>query len=222
MTVLLILMTFAVFIAIEYFLSQRQVTTPAAVAVQPARNLPAQPKLVAGFFLPEHVHYHPGHTWALAEGPQTVRIGWDDFAAKLMGPIARVDLPRRGQWIRQGQKIVAVYRDGQKAELASPIEGMVSEVNDAVVRDPEIALRDPYGEGWLLAVQSPDAKVNFRNLLHGAVAQRWMEEAVQRLLGRFPQLAGAVAQDGGVAVADLTKALPDADWGALTQEFFLS
>ena len=99
---------------------------------------------------------------------------------------------------------------------------MVSEVNDAVVQDPEIARRDPYGEGWLLVVQSPDAKVNFRNLVHGAVAQRWMEEAVQRLLGRFPQLAGAVAQDGGVAVADLTQALPDADWDALTREFFLS
>ncbi len=222
MTVLLILMTFAVFIGIEYFLSQRRVTAPAAVTAQPARNLPPQPKLVAGFFLPENLRYHPGHTWALAEGPQTVRIGWDDFAAKLMGSVSRVDLPRRGQWIRQGQKIVTVYRDGNKAELVSPIEGMVSEVHDAVVRDPEIARRDPYGEGWLLAVQSPDAKVNFRNLLQGAVAQRWMEEAVQRLLSRFPQLAGAVAQDGGVAVADLTQALPDADWGALTQEFFLS
>jgi glycine cleavage system H lipoate-binding protein len=221
MTVLLILVTFAAFIAIEYFLSKQRVVAPAEVTTQPAMNLPAQPKLVAGFLLPDHLRYHPGHTWALAEGPQTVRVGWDDFAAKLIGPVSRVELPRRGQWIRQGQKIVAVYRDGSKAELASPIEGMVSEVNDAVVRDPEIARRDPYGEGWLLAVQSPDAKVNFRNLLSGTLAKRWTEDAVQRLLGRFPQLAGAVAQDGGIAVADLTKDLPDSNWSELTQEFFL-
>ncbi len=221
MTVLLILITFAAFIAIEYFLSKRSAVAPAAVTAQPVLKLPAQPKLVAGFALLENLRYHPGHTWALAEGPQTVRIGWDDFAAKLIGPVTRLDLPRRGQWIRQGQKIVAVHRDGSTAELASPIEGMVSDVNDAVLRDPEIARRDPYGEGWLLAVQSPDAKINFRNLLSGAVARRWMEEAVQRLIGRFPQLAGAVAQDGGIAVTDLTKELPDANWSKLTQEFFL-
>lgn len=220
MTVLLILATFAIFLGIEYYLSQRRVAQPAVVAAAPAPRL--RPEIVAGFRLPENLRYHPGHTWALGESPQMVRIGLDDFAARLLGTAERIELPRRGQWVRQGQKVVTVQRDGAKAELVAPVEGMITEVNDALAANPALALADPYGDGWLVKLQSPDARLNFRNLLGGALARRWMEEAAQRLFGRMPQLAGAVAQDGGVAVSDLTVHLPEARWEELTREFFLS
>jgi len=220
MTVLLILAMFALFIAIEYFTSrQREATVAAKPATKPARP---RPEIVAGFQLPDHLLYHPGHTWAASEGVQLVRVGLDDFAARLIGSVQRFELPARGKWIRQGQKIIAAYRDGSKAEIVSPIEGMVTDVNDAVLREPELARRDPYGEGWLLTVQSPDAKVNFRNLLFGNVARRWMEEAAIRLRGRLPGLAGAVAQDGGIAVANLAAQIPEQTWKELTEEFFLT
>lgn len=35
-------------------------------------------------------------------------------------------------------------------------------------------------------------------------------------------MAGALAQDGGIAVDDITAHLPNEDWAALTKEFFLS
>jgi hypothetical protein len=38
----------------------------------------------------------------------------------------------------------------------------------------------------------------------------------------MPALAGALAQDGGVAVDDLTAHMPDEQWDKLTKEFFLS
>ncbi len=34
--------------------------------------------------------------------------------------------------------------------------------------------------------------------------------------------AGALAQDGGVAVDNLADQIPDKDWAAVTKEFFLS
>jgi hypothetical protein len=50
-----------------------------------------------------------------------------------------------------------------------------------------------------------------------------MEEAAARLRGRFPALAGAVAQDGGLAVADVTAGMPaGGSWPELTREFFLA
>jgi hypothetical protein len=58
---------------------------------------------------------------------------------------------------------------------SSPIEGTVTDVNEAVAFDPELARKDPYGEGWLVTVQSPNAKTNFRNLLGGALARWWMK-----------------------------------------------
>jgi glycine cleavage system H lipoate-binding protein len=221
MTVLLVLATFIVFLTIDYFLSRKRAAVTVA-GLAPERAPQLRPAYVAGFALPEGLRYHPGHTWAAAEGPEKVRMGMDDFAARLVGKIEKIELPKRGQWVRQGQKLATITRDGATADIVAPVEGMVTEVNDALAADPALALRDPYGEGWLVAVQSPDAKINFRNLLGGNVARRWMQEAVERLAVRMPALAGAVAQDGGIAVDDLTAHLPDEDWAELTREFLLS
>jgi hypothetical protein len=64
--------------------------------------------------------------------------------------------------------------------------------------------------------------INFRNLLNGTLARKWMAEAASRLQARIPALAGAVAQDGGVAVHDLTVQLPTIKWAEITSEFFLN
>ncbi|MBI3645257.1 MAG: glycine cleavage system protein H [Acidobacteriales bacterium] len=221
MTVILVLLTLAVLLSIEYFMHRKQAPQPAAqvAAPKPPRMLP---EFVAGFALPENLRYHPGHTWALSESPNLVRVGMDDFAARLAGNVASISLPQRGQWVRQGQKVATLFRNGAKAEMVSPMEGIVTDVNEAVQQNPELARRDPYGEGWLLKLNAPDAKLNFRNLLSGMVARRWMEEAAARLLLHMGTPVTALAQDGGVAVEDVSGLLPDEKWAGLTQEFFLS
>jgi glycine cleavage system H protein len=221
MTVILVLLTLGVFLLIEYMRGQRNAgTQPVAVRRDMAPRV--IPSLVAGFQVPDNVRYHPGHTWALSESPEMVRVGIDDFASKLVGKIERINLPQRGRWLRQGQKIWTIFRDGKSVDMISPIEGTVTAINEAVLNDPDLARRDPYGEGWLLAVQAPDLKTNFRNLIGGALARLWTENAATRLQQRVPVLAGALAQDGGVAVDDLTAHMPDQEWAALTKEFFLS
>ncbi len=225
MTVILVLSTFVVFLLIDHFFSRNRAVVAAEEQPAVAREMAAprlQPSLVGGFQVPENLRYHPGHTWALSESPSLVRIGMDDFAAKLFGKVDHINLPQRGQWIRQGQKIWTVHRDGVKVDMVSPIEGSVADINDGALRDPEVARKDPYGEGWLVTVQSPDAKTNFRNLLGGALARWWTEEAAARLQRRVPSMALAVAQDGGVAVDDLGAQIPDQDWSEVAHEFFLS
>src|SRR5579871_6458043 len=87
MTVLLVLLMFAIFLTIDYFYAK---TKHPAIQVAPAMSKSAAaatprlaPSLVGGFAVPEHLRYHPGHTWALSESPNLVRIGIDDFASKL-------------------------------------------------------------------------------------------------------------------------------------------
>jgi len=222
MTVILLIATFAIFIAIDYMRKGKQV--PKAVEEMPeAASVPRlMPSYVAGFDLPDNCRYHPGHTWALQESPSLVRVGLDDFAARLAGKVDSITLPKRGQWIRQGQPFVTILRDGNKTELVSPIEGEVTNVNEALAGDSSLPCHDPYGKGWLMSVFSPDAATNFRNLLGGDVARRWMAEAASRLHMRMPAMAGAVAQDGGLAVHDLTAQLPGQKWSEITREFFLT
>jgi glycine cleavage system H lipoate-binding protein len=226
MTVLLVLFTFVVFLLIDYLRTRKTVIHPPlelSAAKGDAAVPRLQPALVGGFEVPGHLRYHPGHTWALSESPNLVRVGIDDFASKLTGKVDSITLPVRGQWIRQGQKICTIHRDGCAADLVSPIEGTVSEINPALATDPKLALRDPYGEGWLVTVAAPDAKTSFRNLLGGALARWWTEEAANRLHRRIPAaLAGALAQDGGVAIENLITQAPNQDWLPLAKEFFLS
>lgn len=224
MTVILVLLTFASFLLIDYLRGQRQAARQPVLQTANREMAPrVVPALVAGFQVPENVRYHPGHTWALSESPDLVRVGMDDFASKLAGKIERIALPQRGRWIRQGQKIWTIFRDGKSVDMVSPIEGTVSDINEAVCNDPELARKDPYGDGWLVAVQAPDSKTNFRNLLGGVLARVWTEESALRLRKRMPiAMSAALAQDGGVAVDDITANMPDLDWASLTKEFFLS
>jgi glycine cleavage system H protein len=223
MTVLLVLFTFVAFLLIDYFRTRNATVRPGVEATAAAETRPRlQPALVAGFQVPENLRYHPGHTWALQESPNLVRVGMDDFATKLTGTVESFTLPQRGQWIRQGQKMCTIHRDGTAVDMVSPIEGTVADINEFVTNNPKLALSDPYGDGWLLTVQAPDAKTNFRNLIGGALARWWTEEASNRLQRRIPLAVGALAQDGGVAMDDLTAHIPDVEWAPLAKEFFLS
>src|SRR6201987_4135909 len=224
MTVIMVLATFAIFLLLDYVRRQKHpVQQP---AMQPVvREVPPHmvPAIVSGFHVPENARYHSGHTWALSESRELVRVGIDDCASKLGGKIESIALPQRGRWVRQGQKIWTIFRDGKSVDMVSPIEGTVSDVNEAVAKNPSLALKDPYGEGWLVTVQAPDSKINFRNLLGGALARMWTEDSAFRLRKRMPvAMAAALAQDCGVAVDDISAQLPNEDWAALTKEFFLS
>jgi glycine cleavage system H lipoate-binding protein len=220
MTVVLVLLTFAIFLMIDYARGEKLAKQPVVRAAAQETAPRVVPALVAGFEVPENVRYHSGHTWALSESQDLVRVGMDDFASKLVGKIETIALPQRGRWVRQGQKIWTIFRDGKSVDMVSPIEGTVSDVNEAAGKNPELARKDPYGEGWLLKVQAPDAKINFRNLLGGELARLWTEASAMRLHNRVPAMATAL--DGGVAVDDLTAHMPDEDWAAVTKEFFLS
>jgi hypothetical protein len=95
-------------------------------------------------------------------------------------------------------------------------------VNSEVVKNPGLLRSDPYGKGWLLALNVPDEENTSRNLIPKGLVRGWMREAVERLYGLQPALAGAVAPDGGHAVEDLLAEVPGANWREVTSEFFLT
>ena len=222
MTVVLMLVMFATFLAIDFLRKgkEAEITEAGEEAIPASPRL--QPKYVAGFELPENRSYHPWHTWALQESPSLVRLGLDDFGARLAGKVDAITLPKRGQWLRQGQKFATLERAGRQVDLVSPVEGEVTDVNEKLITEPAAANMDPYGQGWFVSVLSPELKVSFRNLLNGSLARKWMTDAAQQLQMRLPAMAGAVAQDGGLAVRDITPEIPSVKWDEITREFFLT
>lgn len=222
MTVLLVLATFLVFIVLDYALNRRKVLATVPVAASQPATVALAGEYVSGFHVPENLCYHPGHTWFARERKNVVRVGADEFAAALIGRVEKIELPKPGQWIRQGQKSAVFYKDGEKTEMVAPTEGEVLTVNGEVLANPSILRQDPYGAGWLVTMNVPDEESTGRNLIPKRLISDWMREAVERLYGRQPVLAGAVAADGGRPAADLLAGLPEVNWKALTEEFFLT
>ncbi len=223
MAVLLVLATFMVFIVIDTILSRRKAAVPAISASNEASTeAVAGPSYVDGFQVPDNVRFHPGHAWLLRERKNVMRVGADEFAAALAGNLEKIELPKPGHWIRQGQKAWSLYRNGEKTEMVSPIEGEIVEVNSEVAADPSLLRSDPYGKGWLMTVFVPDEESTGRNLVPTNLVSGWMREAVERLYARQPQFAGALAADGGRPAEDLCAAIPGVDWKGITAEFFLT
>jgi glycine cleavage system H protein len=226
MTVLLVLATFLVFIVLDYAINRKKalVTVPVEVSgIAPGRALagPAD-GFIDGFHVPDSVSYHTGHTWLMRERKNLMRIGADEFAAALLGRIEKVELPKPGTWIRQGQKVLSFYRDGVKTDMVSPTEGEVVEVNAELLHNPAVLRSDPFGKGWLMAVHVPDEENTGRNLLPKGLVGQWMRNAVERLYAMQPALAGSVAADGGRPADDVFAAMPEVDWKLATGEFFLT
>ena len=223
MVAFLILATIIVYVCVDYYLHYRR-PQPVLAKGAPveARDIPLPLQLVGGFELPANFAYHFGHTWALRESPKLVRVGLDDFAVRLLGDIEQVELPARGRWLRQGEKGWYLSRQGHRFEMLSPIEGEVVEVNPKVVEDPSLLHKDPYGVGWLVAVNAPAADGNLKNLMRGRLAQHWMEESGQALRQHIDPHTGMHLQDGGRSIPDVLSSVPEDRWDAVARDLLLT
>jgi glycine cleavage system H lipoate-binding protein len=222
MVAILVLATFIVFVAVDYYWQTRRPQPEVLASASEKEEASIPLSMVGGFKVPAHLSYHPGHTWAAKETRQVVRIGLDDFAARLVGRLDQIQLPARGRWLRQGEKAWTVARGNHRFEMLSPMEGEVVDVNEEVLRDPSLAHRDPYGAGWFLAVNAPAADANMKNLLRGRLAHRWMEESVAAVHSWASPGGVAHLQDGGHAIADMLSVIPEERWEKLVREAFLA
>jgi glycine cleavage system H protein len=222
MTVLLVVLTFLTFVLLDALVSRRSPAAEGAKAVVLPTSSAPEPVWVAGYQLPEALHYHRGHTWARVVDPDTVEVGLDDFARRLIGSAGSVQLPSAGTWLGQGDKAFGLQSEGRVASLVAPVEGEVAEVNPDLLREPSLATDDPYGRGWVLKLRPSNLARSLRNLMSGSLARRWMEDAREGLDLRLMALSGSVLQDGGEPVADFARHLSAEEWKRLVGDFLLT
>jgi glycine cleavage system H lipoate-binding protein len=221
MSILFVLLMFLLVMSISYFRTRN------VVGLEPRPEVWTGPQALRmqreyGFAIPEGYSFHPGHTWMLHEGGENVRVGVDGFAANLLGKVDTVDVTGANRWVRQGQKIISLISGGHEFELVSPVEGVVTVVNRDVVQDPSLLTRDPYANGWIAIVKSPDLSLNKKNLVQGAMVAPWLQNSVTRLNGMVTQLAPTMAADGGVPLPGLLARVAPELREKLAKEFFLA
>ncbi len=183
------------------------------------KSMPFEVQNVKGFDVPMDYFFHNGHTWARIESGGYIRIGLDDFALKLLGKVDALDLPLMGNELDKDRAGWGLRRQDNHADVLSPVGGVIIEVNSKVRENPELANREPYGDGWLFLVITPNIKSSVKKLMADTESLNWLNSEVNQLEGMIEEVAGPLAADGGYLQNDIYGNLKALGWKNLTKTF---
>jgi glycine cleavage system H protein len=126
--------------------------------------------------VPGDRRYTREHEWARAEGGR-ILVGITDYAQDQLGDVVFVGLPDPGAEVRAGQPFGEVESTKSVSDVYCPVTGTVVEKNAAVEESPDLVNSDPYGEGWLIAVEPAEGGEAGSDLMDADDYRRFLEES---------------------------------------------
>jgi len=174
---------------------------------------------IAGINIPQGFYIHPGHAWAKIEEDSFVRIGLDDFALRLLGPLDSIYTPLMGKELKQGQADMYISRGVNAAKVLSPVSGVVTDINPKLKEQGSLANAAPYTEGWVVRVHAGQLREDLKNLMIGDESSAFVKKEVNRLYQAVEEAAGPLAADGGHLAHDIYGTMPEIGWRKLTKLF---
>ena len=95
--------------------------------------------------------YTKDHEWVKEEGGEYV-VGISDYAQNELGELVFVNLPEEGDSVTKGESFSDVESVKAVSDVISPLTGVVSAINEAVLDAPESINSSPY-EAWFVKVK---------------------------------------------------------------------
>jgi glycine cleavage system H protein len=119
--------------------------------------------------------YSKDHEWIAVDGGVGT-IGITDFAQKELGDVVYVELPAVGKKLAVRDSLGSVESVKAVSDIYCPVRGEVTEVNRAVVDEPEMLNQDPHGKAWLIKIklESPD---DLKGLMKAAAYESYIAAA---------------------------------------------
>jgi glycine cleavage system H protein len=103
--------------------------------------------------IPDDRRYTKEHEWAREDGGRIV-VGITDHAQDQLGDIVFVQLPEPGTQVTAGEPLGEVESTKSVSDVYSPVSGKVVEKNAEAETNPKVVNDDPYGRGWLVAIEA--------------------------------------------------------------------
>ncbi len=120
------------------------------------------------------LRYTKDHEWVRMEGDRAV-VGITDYAQSALGDLVFIDLPTEEAEVAAGDAVAEVESTKTVSSIIAPLSGKIVEVHDEVGGNPDWINSDPYGEGWLFAMQ-PSNPDDWAALMDKAAYQAYVEE----------------------------------------------
>lgn len=174
---------------------------------------------IEGIKIPYGFYLHKGHSWVRVEEGSEVRIGLDDFALRMLGPLDQIKAPLIGKTLEQNCAEIIMSRGSNKAKVLSPISGVVTAINPKVREDGSLANQDPYTDGWVLRAHAKNLRKDLQNLMIGGETRDFFKAEVNRLYRVIEDEAGPLAVDGGHLGDDIYGNIPQVGWKRLVKLF---
>jgi glycine cleavage system H protein len=152
-------------------------------------------------------------------------VGIDDFSQALIGRIDTIEVPAVGGEVKRGATAIKLKQGGRSVAFVSPVNGIVTAVNESVLRHAEAIKQTPYQQNWLITVKPVGLPGGLRHLLIAEDALQWFRGELQRFRdfvgGVAPQvtLVGETLQDGGQPVDGLLERMDAQVWEEFEREF---
>lgn len=124
-----------------------------------------------GCVVPEGLLYDvPHHVWVRLEDGEAV-LGMTDVAQATCGRVVQITWKRPGKLVARGRPLAVIESAKWVGPFPSPLTGTIAAVNDeAFLRDPALANRDPYGAGWLVRLRPAKLEEERPHLLDAEAA----------------------------------------------------
>lgn len=97
--------------------------------------------------------YTPDHEWINIEDHEAATVGITVHAQDALGDVVFVDLPEVGKTYAEKEVAGVVESVKAAADVYMPVDGEVTEVNEALRDDPALANTDPLKAGWFFKVK---------------------------------------------------------------------
>jgi glycine cleavage system H protein len=97
--------------------------------------------------------YTATHEWIVLEGDKAT-IGISDFAQAQLGDVVFIELSAKGTKLERKGSFGVIESVKAASDLYTPVAGTILETNEKLTQKPELVNSDPYGEGWLIKLQT--------------------------------------------------------------------
>lgn len=98
--------------------------------------------------------FSPSHQWVEVENNSTIaKVGISQFAAKELGEVVYVELPKVGDYLQLGEEAVILESTKAATDISTPLSGKVIAINRDLLTFPGKVSESPEGEGWLFQIE---------------------------------------------------------------------
>jgi len=91
--------------------------------------------------------------WVAVENG-VARVGVTDYLQQKSGDVAFVNLPEPETEVKRGQELGSIETIKADVSINSPVSGTIRERNEELDVRPELVNEDPYGQGWLVLIET--------------------------------------------------------------------